>query len=203
MTEQDYIDPRRAIFFAARIKCDMKKKYRGDEILALVAYNGGVVAKKKGDPGPVEYAGNMLKIFTGEVTGDLWLDFNEKRHKERNNAKKYPGAWHNETLKYVKTITGTGWPSYMTANAKRQQGDGYLASEVDTAQFWGSIYAEPADGLLAYAFGGAAKTQNDPFAVLLGTPDGVKAIMPSALTLPSFVTSFMATIPATPQAAPD
>lgn len=203
MSDDDYRDPRRAIFFAARIKCDMKKKFRSDEILALVGYNGGIVGKKKGEPGPVEYAGNMLKIFTGEMTGDLWLTFNEKRHKERNNAKKYPGAWHNETLKYVKTITGTGWPDYMIARAERQQGEGYLASEADTAKFWASVYGDPSVSLLAYAFGKSSEEKPDPFAALLGVSAAKETAFRPAFALPTFVTAFVSAIPAAPAAAPE
>jgi len=96
-SDADFFNPKKAIFAAAHLMSDMTHDYNGDQILAMVAYNGG--------PDAVEYVKNALN--KNDISGQDWLDFMNDRF-EKIGATKH-SAWHVETRGYIADITGQDW----------------------------------------------------------------------------------------------
>lgn len=91
---EDFFDPQKSIYAAARLMGDLTEDYNGDQVLAMVAYNGG--------PKAVEFVENALN--KKEITSNEWIDFMSIRRAQF--GKTDPSAWHVETLDYIKGITG-------------------------------------------------------------------------------------------------
>jgi hypothetical protein len=109
--DEDFYDPQKAIYAAARHMSDLTDDYDGDQILAMVAYNGG--------PKAVTSAANQLGKT--DITGDEWIYAMKIRHAQFGDKDK--SAWHVETLEYVQDITGKGWDKDYASWANKLQGD--------------------------------------------------------------------------------
>ncbi len=93
---EDLTDPAKAIPAAARYMKNLTDKNGGDQILAMIEYNGG------------QGAINFLHGKLGKnITGLEAMKFLEERFEKLGNTS--PSAYHVETRKYVADITGYGW----------------------------------------------------------------------------------------------
>lgn len=73
---------------------DLLNQNKGDYYLATAAYNGG--------QGAVDFVKKKLK--KDDISGTEWVEFMQNRNKTSPTKNRH--AWQNETLKYVKNITG-------------------------------------------------------------------------------------------------
>jgi hypothetical protein len=109
--EADYFNPQKAIYAAARMMSDLTEEYNGDQVLAMVAYNGGEKA--------IEFV--EKELGKSEITGKEWLDFMDARYEEIGVTKR--SAWHVETREYIADITGQNWDKDYRNWAYKLQGD--------------------------------------------------------------------------------
>lgn len=128
-SDADFYDPQKAIYAAARHMSDLTADYDGDQILAMVAYNGG--------PKAVTSAANQLGKT--DITGDEWIYAMKIRHAQFGDKDK--SAWHNETLDYVLDTTGKGWDKDYAIWANKLQGDEPLLFVEDIIKGNGALAA--------------------------------------------------------------
>lgn len=107
----DFYDPKKSIYAAARYMSDLTDDYNGDQVLAMVAYNGG--------PKAIEFV--EKELGQREITSAEWIEFMKIRLAQFGTIDK--SAWHVETLEYVLDITGKNWDTDYQSWALKLQGD--------------------------------------------------------------------------------
>lgn len=115
MVEADFFNPEKAIPVYFKIMNDHRKRYNGDYILSLAAYNGGGEA--------VNFA--KKELGKSKITGSEWLSFMTERFERL--GKTSGSAWHFETRQYVGDITNLHWENTYKSWAKKIQGGDPLA----------------------------------------------------------------------------
>lgn len=112
LTEDDLRDPRKSIFASAKMMSDLSIEYNGDEGLARIAYNGG--------RGAVNFV--REELGKNQISSKDWLNFMAQRRIDRPTNS--VSAWQNQTYKYEKIITGSGWEIDHKKWSRQQQGNG-------------------------------------------------------------------------------
>lgn len=108
--KEDFFNPQKSIAAAARIMRDLTKDYNGDQVLAMVAYNGGKSA--------IEFV--KEELGRDNINSSDWIAFMNSRFEKLGNTSS--SAWHVETRQYVSDITNLGWESAYRSWAKKLQG---------------------------------------------------------------------------------
>lgn len=93
-------DWKTAIPMSAKFMSILKEKHGGDQILAMIEYNGG--------PRPIRFVQRQFWSWY-KIGGEDWMQYMRDRRQAHNKARYCTHAWHNETFKYVGIITGASW----------------------------------------------------------------------------------------------
>ena len=106
---------RKAIPLAAKHMGVLTKRYNGDQILAMIAYNAG---DETNNPrkNPIMFV--QSKLGQSTITGAEWMAYMKERRSKLNKRAYFPHAWHNETFKYVAIITNVSWSQVALKDAQ-------------------------------------------------------------------------------------
>jgi soluble lytic murein transglycosylase-like protein len=171
LTPAERLNPDKALRASVGLMKELETRYGGDAVLAEASYNGG--------PGAVKFAQRV----GGVTNGEEWIAFNQRRHDAKNNQATAPGAWHNETLHYVKSNDPDLWSEAQWKRELRNLGGRVEMPEHIAAKFRGEQTPALAPHQIA-ANAGLRLAEPAPAApVVAATPPSLPSLVGSGIDL--------------------